>query len=62
MADKIKIQLVKSLIGTPEKHRKIIKALGLSKRNSTVVHADSPQIQGSVFKVNHLIKVERVKK
>ena len=62
MANKIKIQLVKSLIGIPEKQRKIVRSLGLGKRNSTAVHDDSPQIMGSVFKVNHLVKVERVKK
>ena len=60
--ERIKIELVKSLIGVPEKLRKIVRALGLGKRNSTVVQLDSPTIRGSVFKVKHLIKVERVKK
>jgi large subunit ribosomal protein L30 len=62
MANKLKIQLVKSLIGVPERYRKIVKALGLGKLNSTVVHNDSPGIRGSIFKVNHLVNVERVKK
>lgn len=62
MKEKIKIQLIKSLIGVPEKHKKIVKSLGLGKRNSTVIQADSPEIQGSVFKVSHLVKVERIKK
>ncbi|HEB30117.1 MAG TPA: 50S ribosomal protein L30 [Spirochaetes bacterium] len=62
MKEKIKIQLIKSLIGVPEKHKRIVKSLGLRKRNSTVIQADSPEIRGSVFKVSHLLKVERVKK
>ena len=62
MKKKIKIQLIKSLIGVPEKHKRIVKALGLGKLNSTVIHTDSPEILGSVFKVNYLLKVERVKK
>lgn len=62
MKEKIKIQLIKSLIGVPEKHKKIVKSLGLGKQNSTVIQADSPEIRGSVFKVSHLVKVERVKK
>lgn len=60
--ERVKIELVKSLIGVPEKLRRIVRALGLRKRNSTVVHVDSPAIRGSVFKVKHLVKVERVKK
>jgi len=62
MKEKIKIQLIKSLIGVPEKHKRIVKSLGLRKRNSTVIQVDSPGIRGSVFKVGHLVKVERVKK
>ncbi len=62
MKKKINIQLIISLIGVPEKHKRIVKSLGLRKRNSTVIQADSPEIRGSVFKVSHLVKVERVKK
>ena len=62
MKDKIKIQLVKSLIGVPKKQKRIVKSLGLGRINSTVVQDNSPQILGSVFKVNHLVKVERVEK
>ena len=60
--ERIKIELVKSLIGVPEKLKKIVRSLGLGKRNSTVVHTDNPAIRGSVFKVKHLVKVERVEK
>ncbi len=58
----VKITLDKSLIGVPEKHREIVLALGLNKKNSTVMKKDNPAIQGMIFKVKHLLKVERVKK
>jgi large subunit ribosomal protein L30 len=58
----VKIQLVKSTIGVPEKLRRVVRALGLRKTNSTVVKDINPAIQGMIFKVSHLVKVERVEK
>lgn len=58
----IKIRLVKSLIGVPEKHKRVIRALGLKKINSTVVQKNNPQIQGMIFKINHMISTERLGK
>jgi large subunit ribosomal protein L30 len=58
----LKLVLVKSLIGKPEKQRRIVRALGLGKLNSSVTKSDTPQIQGMVYKVRHLVKVERVGK
>lgn len=55
--EKIKITLKKSLIGTPEKHIKIVRALGLGKTNSTVEHSATPTIMGMVNKISHLIEV-----
>lgn len=57
----VKIQLIRSPIGVPSKHKRILRALGLKKCNSTVVQEENPAIKGMIFKVNHLIKVERVK-
>jgi len=59
---KMKITLKRSLIGVPEKQRRIVRALGLRKREHTVVQDDNPVINGMVFKVNHLLEVERLKK
>lgn len=59
--EQIRIQLVRSLIGIPEKQRRTARALGLRKRNSSVVKAPNPSIDGMIFKVKHLVKVERVK-
>jgi large subunit ribosomal protein L30 len=55
---KIKITLVKSGIARPGKHKVVLVGLGLRKLNHSVVRVDSPQIQGMINKVSHLIKVE----
>lgn len=58
MANKtIKITLVKSLIGSTEKQRKVAKALGLTKKDQTVEHINTPVIQGMVNAIPHLLKV-----
>ena len=58
----VKIRLIKSLISVPEKHRRIVRSLGLRKINSTVIQKHNPQIQGMIYKVRHLVRAERVKK
>ncbi|MEW5821990.1 MAG: 50S ribosomal protein L30 [Cyanobacteriota bacterium] len=55
---KIKITLQRSLIGRPEKQRKIVRALGIKKLNQTVEHYDTPIIRGMVNKITHLVAVE----
>jgi len=58
MADKtIKITLVKSLIGSTEKQRRVAKALGLTKKDQTVEHKDTPVIKGMVNAIPHLLEV-----
>ena len=44
----------------PEDQRATVKALGLKKTNSQVVKEVTPQIQGMLHKVRHLVKVEEV--
>ena len=58
MAQKLKITLVKSMIGRPEKHRKVLRGMGLTKMNRTVELEDTPSIRGMVKKVVHLVSVE----
>jgi large subunit ribosomal protein L30 len=57
MADKIKIKLVKSPICTPEKHKVIVRSLGLRKINQVVERPDSPSFRGMVAKVPHLLAI-----
>ena len=58
--EKVKITQVKSVIDRPHRKKVTVKALGLSKIGSTVEHTVTPQIQGMLNKVNHLIKVEKL--
>ncbi len=54
---KIKIKLVRSPICTPEKHKKVVRALGLKKLNQVVERPDTPGFRGRVEKVPHLLAV-----
>lgn len=53
---KVKVQLIKSLIGSSDKQKKVVKALGLTKLNQVVEHYDSVTIRGMINKVSHLVK------
>ncbi len=57
----LKITLKRSLIGRCEKHKKILKALGLRKLNQSVLHNDTLSIRGMIEKVSHMIEVENIK-
>jgi len=57
MEGKIRIKLVRSTICTPEKHKRIVKGLGLRKLNQVVERPDSPVFRGMVKKVPHLLAV-----
>lgn len=54
----VKVTLTRSLLGRPEKHRKVARALGLNKTNHTVVHYDTDIIRGMITKISHLLTVE----
>jgi len=58
MSGKLKITLVKSMIGRPEKHRKVLRAMGLTKMNRSVEMKDTPSARGMVAKVSHLVAFE----
>ena len=55
---KIKVTLVKSLIGTIESHRACTRGLGLRRRGQTVEVLDTPANRGMINKVRYLLKVE----
>ena len=57
MEGKIRIKLVRSPICTPEKHKKIVRSLGLRKINQVVERPDSPVFHGMVKKIPHLLAV-----
>lgn len=55
---RLRIKLVRSLIGYPDKQREVVKGLGLRKVNSEVIRKDCPEIRGMIDKIPHLVKVE----
>jgi len=54
----VKVTLIKSHIGQPEKTKGCLLGMGLTKREKTVVLQDTPEIRGMIRKVAHLVKVE----
>jgi large subunit ribosomal protein L30 len=55
---KIKVTLIKSPIGTIEKHRACVRGLGLRRLHSSVVLEDTPAVRGMINRVNYLVKFE----
>jgi large subunit ribosomal protein L30 len=53
----IKIKLVRSTICAPEKHKAIVRSLGLKKLNRVVERPDRPEFRGMVKKVPHLLEI-----
>ena len=61
MSDKkIKVTLVKSIIGTKQDHRATVRGLGLRRLNSSAVLEDTPAVRGMITKVRYLVKSESV--
>jgi len=60
MAEKLKITLVRSTIGSIPKHKKTVEALGLKKLHKTVELPDNASTRGMVDQVRHLVKVEEI--
>jgi len=59
MSDKkIKVTLVKSLIGTKQSHRATVRGLGLRRLNSSSELQDTPAVRGMINKVSYLLKCE----
>ena len=55
---KIRVTLVKSLIGTRPEHRACVRGLGLRRLNHTVEVVDSPETRGMINRVAYLVKCE----
>ncbi len=58
--NKIKVTLIKSTIGCLKDQKATVASLGLRKIRQSKVFVDSPSLQGKLFKVKHLVKVENV--
>lgn len=57
---KVRVTLIKSVIGYTIDQRDTAKALGLRKMHQSRIHTETPQIAGMLHKIRHLLKVEEV--
>lgn len=53
----MKIKLVRSPICAPEKHKRVVRGLGLRKLNQVVERPDTPAFRGMVRKAPHLLAI-----
>ena len=53
----IKIKLKRGLTGASEAQRRVVRGLGLTKKDQVVEHFNTPTIMGMVNKVSHLLEV-----
>jgi len=56
-AKKLKVTLVKSVIGTRESHRACVRGLGLKRREQTRTLENTSAVRGMIKKVLHLVEV-----
>ncbi len=60
MAKTLKITQTRSKVGQSQKHRGTLRALGLKRIGRSVEREESPQLEGMLRKVRHLVEVEEV--
>ena len=56
----LKLQYYRSAIGTPTKHKLVVRGLGFRKLNQVVERPDNPAIRGMVSKIPHLVRILNV--
>lgn len=55
---RIKIKLVKSVIGCKQSHRETVRGLGLRRIYHVVELVDTPQVRGMINTVRYLVRIE----
>ena len=55
---KLRVTLLKSVIGCKATHRATVRGLGLKRINHTVELQDTPAVRGMINKVYYLVKCE----
>jgi large subunit ribosomal protein L30 len=53
----LRLQYYRSAIGTPTKHKLVVRGLGFRKLNQIVERPDNPAIRGMVSKIPHLVRI-----
>jgi large subunit ribosomal protein L30 len=56
-AGKLKVKMIGSVIGCPEKQRATVRGLGLRRMHQVVERPDTPEIRGMVKKIPHLVAI-----
>lgn len=54
----VRVTQIRSQIGTQQRHRGTLRALGLGKIGRTAEHQDTPQLRGMLRLVASLVRVE----
>ena len=57
---KLRIELVKSIIGRKPNHIATVKSLGLKKMHDVVEQIETPELKGKIAQVSYLLKNEEV--
>ncbi len=58
MAKQLQITLLRSPVACKPKQRRTLRALGLTRIDQTVVHEDTPVLQGMIKAVSFMVRVE----
>jgi len=58
MSQNLRITLIRSHIGRPEKHRAVLRGMGLNKVSKTVTLPDTQEVRGMIRKVQHMVRIE----
>lgn len=56
-AAEIRIRYVRSAIGAPQKHKMVVKSLGLRRLHQVVTRVDTPAVRGMVAQIPHLVQI-----
>lgn len=58
MSQNLRITLIRSHIGRPEKHRAVLRGMGLNRMSKTVTLPDTLEVRGMIRKVQHMVRIE----
>jgi len=53
----MQIKYIRSAIGSPTKHKLVVKSLGFKRLNQVITRMDTPAIRGMVAKIPHLVTI-----
>ena len=57
---RLEIRQVRSVSGRQETQRRTLRALGLKKNQTSVIHNDTPAIRGMINKIPHMLAVREI--